>query len=196
MKKLICLIILLLLIVLSINYYVIYSTKDNIVKKVSSDIDCILVLGAGIKNQEPSKTLKDRLDKTVELYKEDVSRKIILSGDKHDNYNEPLVMKNYLIEKGVNEENIILDEIGYSTYESIYNIKNIYKYKKIVIVTQKYHLYRALYISKSLGISAIGVSCVNKKYSGNTYREIREVLARNKDFIKCLFNKRCVQAID
>lgn len=174
--------------ILSINYYVKNSVKDNIVKKVkTNNIDCILVLGAGIKNDKPSKTLKDRLDKTVELYEYGVSKKIVLSGDKHGNYNEPLVMKNYLVENGVNEEDIELDEKGFSTYESIYNIKNKFKYKNIIIVTQKYHLYRALYIANNLRIKAIGISAVNKRYSGNTYREIREVFARNKDFFKCFF---------
>ena len=98
-----------------------------------------------------------------------------------------LVMKNYLVENGVNEEDIELDEKGFSTYESIYNIKNKFKYKNIIIVTQKYHLYRALYIANNLRIKAIGISAVNKRYSGNTYREIREVFARNKDFFKCFF---------
>ena len=187
MKKVLFLILLLVITILLINYHVINSVKKNIVNEVKNkDIDCILVLGAGIKNDKPSKTLKDRLDKTVELYKEGVSKKIVLSGDKHDNYNEPLVMKNYLVENGINEKDIELDEIGYSTYESIYNIKNKFKYENIIIVTQKYHLYRALYIANDLGIEATGVSAVNKKYSGNTYREVREAFARVKDFFKCL----------
>ena len=98
-----------------------------------------------------------------------------------------IIMKEFAIEKGVPSENIFMDHAGFSTYESIYRAKEIFEADKIVIVTQKYHLYRALHIANSLGIEAYGVGADPRQYVGAMYREIREILARNKDFVKCLF---------
>lgn len=175
-----------ILTLLSINFYVKTSTKSKIVdSSIIEDIDYILVLGAGIWKDKPSPMLKDRLDVAIELYKNNEGSKIIMSGDKHDNYSEVDIMKKYAIDNGVNDENILIDDKGYSTYESIYNTKKL-KPKNLVIVTQKYHLFRALFIANKLKINTYGVSATTRKYSGDTYREIREVLARIKDFIKCL----------
>ena len=93
-------------------------------------------------------------------------------------------MKNYVIEQGIPSEDIFMDHAGFSTYESVYRAKEIFGVNKIIIVTQKYHLYRSLFISKQLGIEAYGVGADPRKYVGETYREIREILARNKDFFK------------
>ena len=96
-------------------------------------------------------------------------------------------MKKYAIDKGVPSEDIFMDHAGFSSYESIYRAKEIFGAKRIVIVTQKYHLYRALHIANSLGVEAYGVGADPRQYVGAMYREIREILARNKDFVKCLF---------
>ena len=96
-------------------------------------------------------------------------------------------VKNYAIEKGIPSENIFMDHAGFSTYESIYRAKDIFEAKKVVIVTQEYHLYRALYIANQLGLEAYGVGADPRQYVGATYRELREILARDKDFIKCIF---------
>ena len=69
----------------------------------------------------------------------------------------------------------------------MFRAKEIFGANKIVIVTQKYHLYRSIYIARQLGIEAYGVGADPRKYVGETYREIREILARDKDFIKCIF---------
>ena len=90
-------------------------------------------------------------------------------------------------QRGVPSENTLMDHAGFSTYESIYRPRDIFKARKVVIVTQKYHLYRALYIANQLGIEAYGVGADPRQYIGKTYREMREILARNKDFIKCIF---------
>ena len=106
---------------------------------------------------------------------------------------EPLIRKdffdiaNYAIEKGIPSENIFMDHAGFSTYDSIYRAKDIFQAKKVIIVTQKYHLYRALYIANKLGLEAYGVGADPRKYVGATYRETREILARDKDFVKCIF---------
>ena len=191
----IIIVILIILIILGINLYVKNSTKKQIVDNNDysnlNDIDCIIVLGAGIWGDKPSPMLEDRLLQAIELYKNNVSSKIIMSGDhgKQD-YDEVNTMKDFAIEKGVPSENVFMDHAGFSSYESIYRAKEIFGAKKIVIVTQKYHLYRALYIANKLGIEAYGVGADPRQYVGATYRELREILARNKDFIKCIFKPK------
>lgn len=182
----------LVLAVLGINRYVKSSTKNQIISVEESsnleDIDCIIILGAGIWGDKPSPMLEDRLLQGIELYNNNVSTKIIMSGDHgREEYDEVNIMKEFAIEKGVPSENIFMDHAGFSTYESIYRAKEIFEADKIVIVTQKYHLYRALHIANSLGIEAYGVGADPRQYVGAMYREIREILARNKDFVKCLF---------
>ena len=185
-------IIIMVTIIIGINLYVKISTNKQIVKEANytklSNIDCVIVLGAGIWNNEPSPMLEDRLLEGINLYKNHVSNKIIMSGDHgRAEYDEVNIMKNYAIERGVKSEDIFMDHAGFSTYESIYRAKEIFKAKRIVIVTQKYHLYRALYIAKQLDLEAYGVGADPRQYVGATYREIREILARDKDFIKCIF---------
>ena len=196
MRKMIKYIIMLILIfvvtVLVINFFVKIVTKNRILKKEEysklEDIDCIIVLGAGIWGDKPSPMLEDRLKEAVSLYNQNISSKIIMSGDhgKAD-YDEVNIMKEYAIEQGGASEDIFMDHAGFSTYESVYRAKEVFEANKIVIVTQKYHLYRALYIAKQLGIEAYGVNSDPRKYVGATYREAREIIARDKDFIKCIF---------
>jgi len=180
------------IIVFGINLYVRLSTYKQIIKENDytklSNVDCIIILGAGIWGDKPSPMLEDRLLEGIKLYQNNVSDKIIMSGDHgRKEYDEVNIMKNYAIEKGIPSENIFMDHAGFSTYESIYRAKEIFEAKKVVIVTQEYHLYRALYIANQLGIEAYGVGADPRKYVGAAYREIREILARDKDFIKCVF---------
>ena len=191
----IIIIIIIVMIVLGVNLYVKKSTSKQIIKeeeyKKLSDVDCIIVLGAKVLGDKPSPMLEDRIKEGIVLYKDNVSEKIIMSGahDKKD-YDEVNTMKKYAIKEGIPSENIFMDHAGFSTYESIYRAKYIFEAKKIVIVTQKYHLYRSLYIANQLGIEAYGVGADPRKYIGATYREIREILARDKDFIKCIFKPK------
>lgn len=178
-----------------INDYVVFSSKNKIIMEEDydslKDIDCILVLGAGAWGNSPSPLLGDRLDKGIELYEKNISSKILMSGDHGQiEYDEVNVMKNYALEKNIPSSDIFMDHAGFSTYESMYRAKEIFKVKKLIIVTQEYHLYRSIYIAEKLGLESIGVSAEKIKYSGDTYREIREVLARNKDVIKCIFEPK------
>ena len=191
-KYLIILIIVGISIVLSINFYVILSTKKQIVDlsnlKNKNDYDCIIVLGAGIWGDKPSPMLQDRLDEAIKLYEEGIAPKLIMSGDNgQEGYDEVNVMKDYAITKGIPSEDIFMDHAGFSTYESIYRAKEVFKVEKAIIVTQKYHLYRALHIGNKLGINVTGVGADPRKYSGQIFRELREILARNKDFIQAIF---------
>lgn len=192
MTYIIIILIIMILIVFSINLYVKQSTKKQIIENNDysglKDIDCIIILGAGIWGDKPSPMLEDRLLEGISLYENNVSSKIIMSGDHgKEDYDEVNIMKNFAIEKGVPSENIFMDHAGFSSYESIYRAKEIFKAKKVVIVTQKYHLYRALYIANKLGLDAYGVGADPRQYVGAMYRELREILARNKDFVKCIF---------
>ena len=190
MKKMIKLLIIVILLCILINLYMVLVTKNkiNYNDKINEEnVDCILVLGAGIRNNNPSPMLEDRLLTAIELYKNGVAPKILVSGD-HENYNydEVNVMKNYLKDNGIPSSDIFMDHAGLSTYDSIYRAKKIFKANKIVIVTQKYHLYRSLYIAKSLNLKSIGVSATKKEYVNQRKRDIREVAARIKDFFKCI----------
>lgn len=190
MKKMIKLLIIIILLCILINLYMVLVTKNkiNYIDKINEEnVDCILVLGAGIRNNGPSPMLEDRLLTAIELYKNGVAPKILVSGD-HENYNydEVNVMKNYLKDNGIPSSDIFMDHAGLSTYDSIYRAKKIFKASKVVIVTQKYHLYRSLYIAKSLNLKSIGVSATKKEYVNQRKRDIREVAARIKDFFKCI----------
>lgn len=195
LKRVIISMIVILLIVfivlLGINFFVTATTSKRILTeeqaKELEDVDCILILGAGIWGQNPSPMLEDRLLQGIALYQEGVSHKIIMSGDHgRDNYDEVNVMKRFAIEKNVKSEDIFMDHAGFSTYDSMYRAKDVFEAKKIVIVTQKYHMYRALYVAEQLGLEAYGVNSDPQTYSEQFIRDIREVLARDKDWFKCI----------
>ena len=172
--------------VFGINGYVVLSTNKNIVAIddiPDKKVDAILVLGCGVVGSSPSLMLKDRLDTAIKLYKSGASSKLIMSGDHgSDVYNEVGVMKLYAIQNGVEAKDVFMDHAGFSTYESLYRAKEIFGVKSIAIVTQRYHLYRALHLAKKLGISSYGYSADTVRYRGQAYRDLREILARDKDF--------------
>lgn len=180
-------------IVVILNLYVLLSTFSDVVTEEEAaeleDVDCIIVLGAAVLSDgTPSLMLQDRLDKAVELYEKGVSDKVLVSGDhREDNYDEVNTMKNYLINAGIPSEAIYMDHAGLSTYDSMYRAVNIFGVESAVIVTQKYHIYRAVYNAEALGIKAYGVAAKDVAYNGQTYREIREIAARVKDILYCMF---------
>ena len=188
MKKLKLLIIICLVIILipfGINAFVILNTRDNIYDytEINDNYDIALILGCSVlKNGNPSLMLRDRLNAAINLYENKKVKQILISGDHSKSYSEVEVMNNYLISNGVNENDILIDYEGYSTSESLINFKNNYSDKSVIIVTQKYHLYRALFIVKDLSLNTVGVYAKQINYNGQIFREIREILARNKDF--------------
>lgn len=189
MKKLGILIISICVILIGINILVVGTTKSQIVNNdyKFSEIDCILVLGAGIRGNRPSLMLQDRLDVAIDLYNKGI-KKILVSGDhQDDDYDEVNVMKNYLIENGIPTKDIFVDHYGISTYDSIYRLRPIFSVNEVIIVSQEYHLYRSLYVANMLDYQAYGVSADKYRYMGQTKRDIREFFARIKDMIKCIF---------
>ena len=179
--------------VFSINYCVKSVSGKKIIspEKITeiNNADCIIILGCGVKfNGQPSMMLADRLERGIDLYKQGVAPKIIMSGDHGQiEYDEVNTMKQFAIDKNISSEDIFMDHAGFSTYESMYRAKEIFKAKSVVIVSQEYHLYRAIYIAEKLGIEAYGVNADYRLYGGEKYREAREILARVKDFFKTIF---------
>lgn len=173
--------------VFGINIYIKSSTKKKILTLEEASalegIDCILILGAGVWGERPTHMLEDRLDYGIALYKAGASNRLLMSGDHgRKNYDEVNVMKKYAIGEGVPSPDVFMDHAGFSTYESLYRARDIFEAKRIIIVTQEYHLYRALYIADKLGLEAYGVPSNPRSYAGQRARDIREVLARVKDF--------------
>ncbi len=157
-------------------------SMDNLPKKV----DTIIVLGAGVDSLgNPSDILFDRLDTALEIYNYGVQGKFLLSGDHGEKgYNEVGSMKNYIIKNdSIKEEDIFLDNAGFSTYETMYRAKEIFNVNKAIIVTNEYHLPRALYIAKKIGIEAYGISSDKRNYIDMKSYKKRELLAQFKDFI-------------
>ena len=182
--------------VFGINGYVVHMGGKYILSPEAAtglgEIDCILVLGCGVRDDgTPSHMLEDRLRRGVELYKAGVAPKLLMSGDHgRTDYDEVNTMKQYAIDAGVPSEDIFMDHAGFSTYESMHRAKNIFCAEKILIVTQEYHLYRAIYAARALGLEAYGVDCDYRTYSGQLYRDIREILARDKDFFTAIFHPK------
>lgn len=174
------------------NVVTIVGSKGSIVNADEASIssaDAIVVLGASVfANGTPSGILQDRLDDGIALYFAGVAPKLIMSGDNGtESYNEVRVMKQYAIAQGVPSEDIFCDHAGFSTYESMYRAKYVFGCQRIVVATQTYHLYRALWSAKSLGMQATGVPSDYHEYQKQLQYDIREVPARTKDFFKALF---------
>ena len=191
--KLCSLIITLAIIIAGINVYMVATDMLNITDSYYEEIDiepeCILVLGAGVKpDGTPSAALQARLDKGIELYRAGVAPKLLLSGDNGQvEYDEVTAMREYTRDSGVPDEDIFTDHAGFSTYDSIYRADEIFCVSRAVVVSQKDHLYRALYSCKRMGVEARGVPADGKEvysaYYGSEYN-YREYLARAKDFVK------------
>ncbi len=175
-----------------VNAYMLISTKDNILTleqaKEIGNADCILVLGCLVWSEtRPSHMLEDRLLVAVDLYKQGTAPKILMTGDHgREDYDEVNVMKNFAIDEGVESENIFMDHAGFSTYESMYRAKEVFKAAKIVIVTQGYHLPRAIKCAEALGLEAYGVPSDLRNYGKDLYNNVREFAARVKDFFYCI----------
>lgn len=175
-----------------INIHVCSFAKERILTEEEAsaltDVDCILVLGCGVREDgTPSAMLADRLQRGVSLFENNASPKLLMTGDHgREHYDEVNTMKQYALDRGIDTKDVFMDHAGFSTYESMYRAKEIFQAEKVIIVTQQYHLYRAVYIAEKLGLEAWGVACDYREYAGQFMRDVREVLARVKDFGMCL----------
>lgn len=180
-----------LALVLVPNACVVLSTDEQILPSADTppeDLDCILVLGCGIRpDGSPTPMLASRVQRAAELYHAGWANKILMSGDNsRKDYNEVGTMKAEAMKLGVPEEAIVLDHAGFSTYDSIYRARDIFGADRLVIVTQEYHLSRALYLANALDLTAWGVAAAPRNDAGQIGRDLREILARDKDFFTAL----------
>lgn len=159
----------------------VYSIDD--VNKLEK-ADCVLVLGALVyDNENLSLILKDRVDYAIKIYEAGKADRLLFSGDHgQKDYDEVNAMMDYAISKGVPKDVIFLDHAGFSTYESMYRARDVFCVKSAIIVTQRFHISRAVYIARALGLDAVGVNSDPRAYSNATSDAIRESLARVKDF--------------
>ncbi len=196
-KRLICAGLLVALISLTIplliNIYICENANNYILtveEAYSKNVDCVMVLGAGVWGESPSPMLEERLNKGIEIYKTNCTNRILMTGDHgQPEYDEVNVMKSFAVNCGADANDVFMDHAGFSTYESMYRAKEIFKVKSLIIVTQKYHLYRAIYDARKLGLEAYGVAAdgqYNYSLSMHAYNNSREALARCKDFIWCI----------
>lgn len=171
-----------------LNALVLHKTKDRMISPEEAaqltGIDCILILGCGVRGDTPSPMLADRLDQGIALYQAGIAPKLLMSGDHgRTEYDEVNVMKRYAMDAGIPSEDIFMDHAGFSTYESLYRARDIFCAKRMVVVSQQYHLYRAVYDGLGLGLEVWGVAAQDMNYHGQWYREVRELIARDKDVI-------------
>ncbi len=184
----ICLGILLFAILCSISAAVCDKTNDKIltVEELSAmegEFDCILVLGCRVYSDgRLSSMLDDRVSTAISLYQAGIGNAILMSGDSRSiYYDETGAMREAAMAGGIPEEAILTDPMGLSTYDSVARLLQVWNGKRVVIVTQEYHLYRALYIAEKLGIEAYGVSADKRPYAGQARYDLREIFARCKD---------------
>jgi SanA protein len=165
------------------NY--IYSDINKIPSVYTALIPGSLVYG----DSSLSLIVRDRVDKAIELYKAGKINRFLVSGDHGTKkYDEVNCMKRYLKEQGIPEEDIFLDHAGFDTYSSIVRAEKVFDVKDMIIVSQDYHLQRALYIAHKKGIIAYGFIADKRKYPGMRIFQLREYLANVKAFFFVLFN--------
>ena len=164
-------------------------TTMDALRDAGERFDVILVLGCAVRSDgTPSAMLEDRIKTGVSAYQSGLADVILMSGDRHEGYDEVGTMEREAKEQGVPADRILLDPKGYSTYESIVNLLKEYKDKRVLIVTQEYHLYRALYIAEKIGIEAYGISADLRPYRKQLQYDLREILAPLKDVLWVQYN--------
>ena len=177
----------------SVNARVIRSSSPRLISADAAtnleNVDCILVLGSSVQpNGTLNRVVRERVDTALALYERSVSERLLMSGDHGKvNYDEVNAMKQYCVDKGVNPDVIFLDHAGFNTYDSIYRAKAIFGVQKMIIVSQEYHLYRAVYIANKLGIEAYGVAAEQEADTA-LITNLRESVARVKDYFSCAFH--------
>ena len=187
-RLVITLVVIAVIIVAGTNIYVWQRTKGEIIslsEAKDKNAQVILILGAGVNpDGSPSPMLTHRLQTAFNLYQAGAAKKVLISGDHGQmHYDEIKAMRQWLLKRGISPQAIYADHAGFSTYDSAYRADAIFSVQRAIIVTQPYHLPRALYDFQSRGIEVWGVGAAGNAYPGQTERNIREYLARTKDVI-------------
>ena len=169
------------LVIAAINKYV-YSQNSDKIKTSITEVPTeepkrtAIVFGARVWDDgSPSNSLYDRVLTGVELYRAGRVKQLLMSGDKTgENYDEPAAMKKLAIELGVPESDIVLDNDGKRTFDTCKRAQTVFGVQKAILVTQDYHLPRALYLCNSLGVDSLGITANRRKYDGENYYHLRE----------------------
>jgi vancomycin permeability regulator SanA len=179
--------ILIFIIILFIVNYLVgnYGKKYIINLDTDKKADAIIILGAYVYSDGTlSSVVKDRVDVGIEAYEKGLAPKILISGDHgQTDYDEVNTIRKYIESKGIEKEDIFMDHAGFSTYESLYRAKEIFEVENAIIVTQEYHLVRALYIGNKMGVKAYGITSDLRNYRGMSYYKLRDVFSRFKAFV-------------
>jgi vancomycin permeability regulator SanA len=154
--------------------------------------DCVIVLGARVyADGRPSDVLRDRLDEGLLVWREGKARRIVVSGDHGTpTYDEPNAMRAYLETRGVPREAIVMDHAGFDTYSSMWRAKHVFGAKRVVVVTQRFHLARAVWVARELGMEAEGRAADRHVYRGIMWLELREMGSRPKAFVDVAIGRK------
>lgn len=150
--------------------------------------DVILVLAGGVRGSRPTPILEDRLTTALSLFRAGAAPKLLLTGDEH--VGETAVMRDWLLARGVPDEALVVDGDGVDTYTSMYNARSTYDIGDALIVTQRFHLPRAIFIAQALGMKASGAPAVESRWTGDVRHPARELLARPAAFLDCALGRR------
>jgi len=186
-------VILIITVFLGIQLYVDSCAEPYLVDEKNAPVcDAVMVLGASVyANGTPSPVLEDRLRYAYDLYISGKAPKILVSGDHgKDDYDEVNTMRDYLVKMGVPKDDIFMDHAGFDTYDSMYRAKTIFKIERLLVSTQKFHINRAVYIARKLGVEAYGYPCEDKSIYNMPYLYLRESLAKVKAVIETDILKR------
>lgn len=187
-KRIFLLVLVLCAFTAALNLTVLFAARGRIVSdEDAAAADCILVLGSGLLDDgTPGRMLSRRLDTAIGLYRNGAAPKLLMSGDHgREDYDEVNAMKRYAVEHGVPAEDVFMDHAGFCTYDSMVRAKQIFGCESILIVTQKYHLYRAVWNAEKQGMEAQGVAAEMYDYGWRytAMLNLREALARVKDVL-------------
>jgi len=164
--------------------YIYNNTRD------APEAEVALIPGAAIsKDGVLSSIFIDRVDRAITLYEEKKVSKILISGDNSTNsHNEVNPARLYLLNKGVPDQDIFLDHAGFDSYSTLYRARDIFGVSSVLITTQSFHLPRAVFIARQLGITAYGVNAD----SGHILfrNDVREVFANEKAVLDLIFNRK------
>ena len=192
-RKIFFVLIAFLIIILGINFYVKYNSNKLCFKNINNlpETEVAIVFGAGINGDVPSKYLKDRLDAGILLYKNKKVQKLLLSGDNgSDEHDEIVVMKKYCYKNGVDTTKIYVDYAGFDTYSTMIRAKKVFNVKKAILISQNYHLDRAVYLGNALGVESVGFIADNGEYNMQKLNKFRELLATVKSVIDVNRNRK------
>lgn len=174
------------------NLTVIWGSQKKVNTQDVPKCDAVIILGAMVRGDTPSAILKSRLDKGCELYFSGAADRIIMSGDHgRTDYDEVNAMKAYAVSKGVPEEHIFTDHAGFDTYDSMYRAKAVFLCEKVIVVTQAFHINRAVFLGNALGLETYGVTCSEENYRPAFFTtHVREPMARVKACANALFKPK------